>query len=70
MLKISQSGSSRLELKLRHRGSKTPSIFTVSDHGNNKSLGPVPHNESPTEAEATGTFLDGEPIAPGFMGMM
>lgn len=41
----------------------------MSDYGNNKCLGPVPHNESPAEAEATGTFLDEEPIAPEFMGM-
>lgn len=27
MLEIGQSGSGRLELKLRHRGSKTPSLF-------------------------------------------
>lgn len=42
----------------------------MSDPGNNKCLVPVPHNESPAEAEATGTFLDEEPIAPGFTGMV
>lgn len=63
MLTIAQSGCGRLGFKLRQPGSTAPSPFHCLTMARTDvwSLHP---SESPVEAEATGPFLDEEPIAP------
>lgn len=63
MLTIPQSGCGRLGFKLRQPGSTAPSPFHCLTMARTDvwSLHP---SESPVEAEATGPFLDEEPIAP------